>query len=1049
MNTPATAHPGAKPDTPDNHTKNYFVEQEKKILEYWESKQIFAQIQTQSQDNPEFWYYDGPPFATGLPHHGHLLASTIKDTIPRKKEMEGFRVVRHFGWDCHGIPIEHAIDKDLGLSTQEAIAKLGLRGYNDACRGIVERYTKEWEQTIKRIGRWVDFSTTYRTMDKNFMESVWWAAGQLWQKGLIYQGTKVMPYSTQLCTSISNFEASSNYQNIQNPAITVLFWCEKLQAYLAIWTTTPWTLPTNLAICIGKHAYVKVFDTQREQHIIVSKDYFNRQPEGTLTLIEELNHTDLADNTYTPLFDYFAEHENAFQILVDDYVSTEDGTGLVHMAPAHGEDDYRVCSEHKIKPICLLDQHGCFDQSVSELHGIDHRAANKKIIQMIKTQNQLLRHEVIEHSYPCCPRTDTPLIYMSIPSWFVNIQAIKANLIKHNQTINWVPEHIKNGRFGKWLENAKDWAISRSRYWGTPLPIWINDITKDTLFIESIEMLTRYSGVEVDDLHRENIDEITFSLADQPGVYRRIPEVLDCWFESASMPFAQFHYPFENKEHFEKIFPADFIAEGIDQTRGWFYTLTVLAGALFDQPAFKNVIVSGIVIAEDGKKMSKRLQNYTPPDVLLEQYGADALRLYLIQSNLVRAEEQRFSDHGVKDMIRRVLLPWKNAFQFFDTYAKIDQWQPRKHSKSDNILDQWIQSRLQSLIEHIQTQTDTYILHNLVHAFCDFLDDLTNTYIRLNRARFWQKGMPADKEQAYNCLYNVLLDFSTALAPFTPFLSETIYLQLQANYAGAQLSKASIHMRSYPQHQASLQKPELEEAVKNMQAVLILGRQLRNKHKIKIKTPLRSCSIIHSDESLLAAIKPLHTYIQKELNVKNIHIDTNESASIDILVQPNAPKLGKILGPKYPEVRAKLAQLEQLDIHTFEQNGSIEIAGVKLLKDDIIIKRQPKEGIEAACDGQITLRMDLELDQELRAEGIAREFINHIQKQRKEDDFNVIDRIQIQLECADELRIIIEQHQEYIEEETLCNNLKFCQLETVQSSGEVEGHYYKIIITKI
>lgn len=1046
-------------NTTEKNTKteqNIFVTFEHQVLKFWQDHNIFKAIQEQKKDLPPYWYYDGPPFATGLPHHGHLLASTIKDVVPRYHEMKGHFVPRHFGWDCHGLPIEHEIDKSLGLSTQEAVKKLGHAGYNQACRSIVQRYTTQWEETITRIGRWADFSNSYKTMDTNFMESTWWAFGQLWEKGLIYEGEKVVPYSTVLGTGLSNFEATSNYQQLQSPAVHVLVKLENENCYLAIWTTTPWTLPTNLAIGIGPHDYIKVLDAKTQKHIIIAAACLDKMPQAeNLTVMEQLSAQSLVGKRYEPLFPYFADQKNhnAFQILQDDYVTVEDGTGIVHLAPAHGEDDHRVCQQANIPVICALDKSGKFTDQTPDLEGLYFKDANKKIIKDLKEKGLLYHQDVIEHNYPCCPRSDTPLIYKAIPSWYVAVTKIKKEILASNESIRWVPEHIKHGRFGKWLENAKDWAISRNRYWGTPIPVWKNDNNGNTICIDSIQKLSELTQTTITDLHPEAIDHLTFSKEGEPGVYRRIPEVLDCWFESGSMPFAQLHYPFENKELFQRLFPAAFIAEGIDQTRGWFYTLTILSTALFGKSAFKNVIVNGIVMAEDGKKMSKRLKNYTPPKELLEQFGADALRVYLIQSNLVKAEEQRFSDNGVKEIVRRVLLPWYNAYKFLTTYTTIDNWTPKALDKPyDNILDAWIQSRLQTLTEAINTHMEAYELQGVVTALLNFLDDLTNTYIRLNRARFWSDGMNDDKHAAYQCLYETLMQFSTLMAPFAPFLSEHIYQSFKSLHTNKKQAQ-SIHMHQYPNADQEKMRPSLENAVSVMQQIILLGRQCRNDAKIKIKTPLQTLTIIHSQMTLIETIKPLIPYLEKELNVKSIQFDHDESKYIDLSAKINAAKLGRQLGKETPILNKKIQALSFEQINEFEKTGYIEVNGHKLQGDDLLIYRKVLANSNALSNRFVTIALDLTLTQALKDEGYARELINKIQNLRKDSGFEVSDRIQITLVAEQALCNIASTHQQHIMDETLCRSFTITPdtqstQEDMPTTIEVENYKGKITLTK-
>ena len=789
-----------------------FVEMEHDILKLWRDTDAFQQSLANTRGKKPYIFYDGPPFATGLPHHGHLVASTIKDVVPRYWTMKGRYVMRRFGWDCHGLPVEHEIDKQLGMSAQDALEKLGVAGYNNECRAIVQRYVKEWRHTITRIGRWIDFDNDYKTMDAWYMESVWWVFKQLWDKGLIYQGVKVVPVSTALGTPLANFEATSNYQDVQDPAITVLLKLLDEDAYLAIWTTTPWTLPSNLAVCVGDDIdYSLVRDPDSGKAIYLATERLaHYQGDNEFSVLATVSGRELVGRRYTPVFDYFAEksEEGAFVVISGEYVTTDSGTGLVHQAPAFGEDDYKAFQASGLEAFaCPVTLQGEFTDEVPDFAGRHVKDADKDIIALLKASDALYRQEVIQHSYPYCYRSDTPLIYRAIPSWYVRVTAIKDNLKLANEKINWVPEHIKHGRFGNWLDGAIDWSISRNRVWGTPLPVWINDETGSALCVGSIEELYNYTGERVDDLHREYVDALTFQIDGEAGTYRRIEEVLDCWFESGSMPYAQLHYPFENEDVFKAGFPAEFIAEGLDQTRGWFYTLTVLGAALFERPAFRNVIVNGMVMAEDGKKMSKSLRNYTPPDELMETYGADALRLYSINSGLVKGEEQRFADSGVRDMVRRALLPWYNAYSFLRTYAEIDQWSPEKgQHEGENVLDQWIMSRLQTLKQTVATEMEGYRLYNVVPALFAFIEDLTNWYIRLNRGRFWGEEISADKIAAYSTLYEVLMELSKVMAPFAPFLSEHLY-QALAELAGQSAQPNSVHLCDYPEAESVKVKP--------------------------------------------------------------------------------------------------------------------------------------------------------------------------------------------------------------------------------------------------
>lgn len=999
-----------------------FVEAEKKVLDFWKTQKIFEKTLQKTQDKTPYIFYDGPPFATGLPHHGHLVASTLKDIVPRYFSMKGFYVSRRWGWDCHGLPIEQIIDKQFGVSANDYVKKHGIKAYCDACRDIVFTYTHQWQHTVERLGRWVDFENDYKTMDLDFMESVWWVFKQVWDKGLIYKGNKVVPYSTALQTGLSNFEATSNYQDIQDPAVTVLFKIQDEDAYLTAWTTTPWTLPSNLALCVNADVdYIKVKDLDKDIELYLAKaryDFYAKK--RNLEIVQELKGKDLIGKKYIPLFPYFKELENsgAFRVLADDYVTTTDGTGIVHQAPAFGEDDNRIAKLHNIPTeVCPIDNGGNFTDEVSDYQGLYFKEADKEIIKRLKEEGKLYQHDTLVHSYPFCYRTDTPLMYRIMPQWYLKVDDIKEKLLKSNSEVNWVPEHIKDGRFGKWLEGARDWAISRNRFWGTPLPVWINETNGKMLAIGSIEELKKYTGVTVNDLHRETVDDLEIKLDSEEGVYKRITDVFDCWFESGSMPYAQLHYPFENEDVFKKGFPAEFIAEGLDQTRGWFYTLTVLSTALYEKPAFKNVIVNGLVLAGDGKKMSKRLKNYTEPDVLMNEFGADALRLTFINSGLVRGEELRFTDEGVKDMVRRALLPWYNSFKFFQTYAEVDGWSPEKNYKlGENILDRWLISKLQTLAKTVTYEMDHYRLYNVVPRLFHFIEDLTNWYIRLNRRRFWGESLSDDKCEAYSALYTALKELSKVMAPFAPYLSDYIFLELKK--LGA-TEEESVHLCDYPTFKAELIDDKLEDAVTRMQEIILLGRQKRNQAQVKVKTPLASLTVIHQDQNLLDEVKKLESYLKTELNVKSIHYTADEDKYIKLYAKPNSPILGKRFGKNFAQFRNKITELVSSELKKIEAGENIIIDNESFSSEEILVFREAKEGSEALSNRIISIELDMKLNQELVNEGLAREVVNRIQKSRKDSNFNVDDRIEIEFETSDDLSDVINAFKDYIQKETL------------------------------
>ena len=1040
---------------------------EENILKLWREKDIFNRSkaadlpssleQKEKSVRKSYVFYDGPPFATGLPHYGHLLAGTIKDVVGRFFTLKGYQVERRFGWDCHGLPVEVEIQKKLDLAGAKEIKDYGIDKFNEECRKIVLRYTKEWREFVERAGRWVDMDNEYKTMDLDFMESVWWVLKSLWERGLIYEGLKNVPYSWAISTPLSNFEANLNYKTVQDPAITVRFEIKKetskkidfnslsdLPVRLYSWTTTPWTLPSNLALAVNSDiSYSIIENTEDEELAVVAtnlKESFFKdigQEDAKSKVIKEVKGVELEGIEYEPLLPYFSEERerNAFRVYTADFVTAEEGTGIVHCA-SFGEEDLEVFKKHDIKVIDPLDQDGNFTEAVSDFSGVNIKKADPDIIKLLKSQNKVVSHTTIEHSYPFCWRTDTPLIYRSISSWFVNVEAIKDLLIQNNSSIHWVPGHLKDGRFGKWLEGARDWAISRNRFWGTPIPIWKCEDCDHLECIGSVDELEDKGGKKVSDLHSHFIDKIQLNCEKCSSKMNRIPDVLDCWFESGSMPYAQSHYPFENKEEFEENFPADFIAEGLDQTRGWFYTLLVLSSALFGRPAFKNVIVNGIVLAEDGKKMSKSLKNYPPPDDVMNEFGADALRVYLLSSAATRGEELRFSKAGVKDVIRQTLLPLWNAYNFFVTYAIVDEWTPDKiqDEKSTNLLDKWILSKVASLVERVDAALSSYHLYAAVPPVLDFVDQLTNWYIRLNRRRFWVGNNPEEKEDkfhAYQTLHTALLTFTRVLAPIAPFISEEIFLNLSRGLKD--LEQDSVHLIPYPtlsEFEGLTIDESLENSMDLFEDVILLARGLRNDHGLKIRQPLSELTIIYPKEKTLAEIEVLEEYITDELNVKRVTYSIDEEEFVDFKAKLNTKLLGKTLGPKLgssgmKELRSLVENLGSSEIIDIERGGALKFKDLELNSNDIIIERVTKPGIDAtASSGNISIVLDTTLTPELRLEGLAREFVNRVQKLRKDSGFDVADRIALKyMTACNRIQIALTEHKDYVMKETLAVEL--------------------------
>ncbi len=1005
-----------------------FPELESRILEFWRQENIFRKSVEERPADNEFIFYDGPPFATGLPHYGHLLAGTIKDVIPRYKTMQGYRVERRFGWDCHGLPVEYEIEQTLGLKGRPDIEEFGVGNFNEECRKIVLRYASEWRETVERMARWIDFDNDYKTMDLTFMESVWWIFDQLWKKGLIYEGVKVMPYSWRVSTPLSNFEANLNYKDTQDPSVTVKFaLTSEPNNFILAWTTTPWTLPSNLALCAGPNLnYVCLQPHESEEKYWICEGrlsaYFE---EGSYQIIKKCAGKELEGLAYEPIFrfaDGRVDLSKARRVLLDEYVSDESGTGIVHQAPAFGEDDLRICQREGIPVFDPVDTEGNFCTYMDFIAGMNIKEADKTIIRELKEQGSLFRQDTIQHSYPFCWRTDTPLIYKAISTWFVNVEAIKDRMVSHNQTVHWVPTHIRDGRFGKWLENARDWAISRNRYWGTPLPIWRSE-DGDILCFGNVADLEEAVGQKITDLHKHFLDDL---LINKNGkTYRRIPEVLDCWFESGAMPYAQQHYPFENKELFEENFPANFICEGLDQTRGWFYTLVVHAAALFDAPAFRNCIVNGLILAEDGKKMSKRLKNYPDPVEMLDRYGADAIRLYMLNSVAVQGESLRFSEQGLVEVTRSVLLPLWNSLSFLSTYAEIDGWEPTEANlavEKTNPLDRWIMSCLQGLIAEVHSAMDLYELNRASAPFVHFIDLLTNWYLRRSRRRFWKDGRGQDKMSAYATLFLVLRDLSKIIACFVPYVAEGIYESLRREG-----DPISVHLDYFPAVDDKSRDTELETRMDLVLAAVNMGRALRSKHQLKTRQPLQRLFLITRDPEAQRILNELDALLLDELNIKELVLTENEEDLVGLSAQANFRVLGKRLGKRMKEVANQIKTLDLENIRRLQDGGSVTLqhtdGEVTLTLEDVFIQRSQREGLLVESSGSVTIALDTQLNESLIKEGLAREFVNKVQHMRKEQDLAVMDRIVIRYKSSDIVGKAIDVYRDFVCTETLCEKL--------------------------
>jgi isoleucyl-tRNA synthetase len=1034
MNDPVkpTVYPPAEPSPS-------FPKIEEAVLARWEAEKTFQRSidRRKEQKAPEFVFYDGPPFANGLPHYGHIVTGFVKDLVPRYQTMRGKTVERRFGWDCHGLPAELHTEAELKLSGRRDILNYGMARFNEHCRVSVMQFRKDWEYYVNRSARWVDFDNDYRTMDLTYMESTMWAFKQLWDKGLVYEGFRVVPYSWAAQTPLSNFETrlDDSYRMRQDPALTVGFRLDakpgEPETRLVAWTTTPWTLPSNTGLAVKPDADYAVLEKGGARLILAeaSREHYAAEL-ADHKLVVMLKGSDLVGRTYEPLFPFFADRkrEGAFRVVPGDFIEMGEGTGVVHMAPAFGEDDLAVSLKEKLPLVDPVDLEGNFTELTPPYQGKNVFVANKDIIRDLKAQaGVVIRHETYDHNYPHCWRTDQPLIYKAMPSWYVQVTKFRDRMVELNQNIEWMPAHVKDGIFGNWLANARDWNIGRNRFWGAPIPVWKSDDPKYPRIdcYGSLDEIERDFGVRPKDLHRPYVDDLTRPNPDDPtgkSTMRRVPDVLDCWFESGSMPFCQVHYPFENKEWFDSHFPGDFIVEYVGQTRGWFYTLMVMATALFDKAPFRSAICHGVVLDENKQKLSKRLKNYPDPVAVFNDYGADALRWYMVSSPLLSGGDLAMPKDGkaIGESIRAVLLPLWNAYSFFTLYANIDGIRGKLIAGAEAELDRYILGKTAELVRSVETAMDKLDLAGACNALPPFIEALNNWYIRRSRERFWKSEKDADKTAAYDTLYTVLVTLTRTMAPFLPFLTEHIH--------GALVNGESVHLQDWPDvtkfkvDADLLQRMDLARVVASAAASIRTAKNLRN------RLPLRKLTVAHPRHAVLA---PLRDVIAEEANVKEVVFADNPSAFGSEVLVVNPRIVGKRLGGAMKDIlaAAKAGQWKRLD------GGAVEFAGNRIEPGEYEVRFQTQGGLDAASfDGNAgVVVLDTKVDAELEREGLARDFIRLVQVARKDAGFNVADRIAIEVKAGPAAAAAIDAHLDTVKRETLGVSLS----KTATPSGTV------------
>lgn len=983
-------------------SKPDFSEIQPKIIEFWKENKVFEES-LKTGKKGEVVFYDGPPFPTGKPHHGTVLVSFIKDMLARYWTMRGYKVPRVWGWDCHGLPIENQAESLLGINDKNEIEKtLGIDKFNEKCFEIVSGNNEAWKEYVEQMARWVDYDGAYKTMNTDFMESVMWAFKTCYDKGLIYRDYRVTPYCTHCETSlsISDTRESDSTRLRQDRWIIAKFKTDEVidgkPVYFLAWTTTPWTLPSNLCLAVGEKLDYSFADVGDEIYIACSatlKNYekiFGSEPR----VIKECKGAELVGREYEPLFPYFADKkaDGAFKVVTADYVGAEDGVGIVHTAPAFGEDDYWTCKNNGIPLVNPVDSKGRFTEEITDFYPIQGEKnvieMNPTVIRFLYDNGKAVADGTIEHNYPHCWRCKRPLIYKAMDAYYFDIAKIKERLIELNEEVNWVPETVKHGRFGNWLEGARDWNISRNRYWSTPIPIWHCDCCDEQTVVGSIDEIEKLSGVRLENLHRQYMDKVTFKCPKCGGTMHRVPEVLDCWFESGSVPFAQKHYPFENKEWFESHFPSDFIVEYTGQIRCWFYYLHVLAVALFDRPAFKNCVVHGTILAKDGKKLSKSSKNYTDPMELMKAYGTDAFRLYLYQTNAMLIGDLLFDEAGITDAYQQIILPYWNACNFFVSYANIDGFKPDelKAPNTDNQLDRWVLAKLHTTVKAITENMDSYRVNRYVENLLSLIDGITNWYIRRSRRRFWAVGMNDDKRCAYETLYYVLVSTTKLLAPVAPVIAEEIY--------GLLTDEHSVHLTEWPEIPEEFADTELVDRVDTVQQVISLARSIRNKNRVKNRQPLQTLRIALSDSRKLDGIREFGEIIAEELNVKQVEFLDDVGGIATIKYDPNFNEIRN----RYPDRIPEIIKTVKSGKFTLTKDGALlNINGNEESFDPeiILVKYEARDGLYVASEDGIVVSLDLTVTEELKSEGIARDIIRNIQDARKRMNCDILDKILI------------------------------------------------------
>lgn len=1016
-----------------------YAKLELEILAWWQKNGVFDKSVATREDGIPFTFYEGPPTANGKPGIHHVMARTVKDLFCRYKTMKGFKVMRKAGWDTHGLPVEIEVEKELGLKGRAEVEKFGLAEYNARCRESVLRYKNLWDDLTNRMGYWVDLKNPYVTFENDYIESVWWAISELYRKDLLYKGYKIQWYSPGSSTVLSSHEVSLGYKEVQDPSVYVKFQLDEAEdTYFLAWTTTPWTLISNMMLVVNNninYVLISIKDAPEPTHYIIAEDLLGAVIKEEYEIIKRVKGSDLVGKTYKPIFDYALQKfdkSQAWKVVSADFVTTEDGTGIVHAAPAYGADDYDTSIREGVPMFNPVDRDGCFDQSITEFAGLWFKDADKEVIRTLKQRGVLYHQQTYLHNYPHDWRKGTPLMSYPVESWFIRTTAVRDRMVELNKTINWKPASTGTGRFGTWLENNVDWAISRQRFWGTPIPIWVNDSDPtDLVVIGSVDELRKKAGLPKDaeiDLHRPVIDQITWKAANG-GTMRRIPDLLDVWFDSGAMPFAQWHYPFEQKKVFDTNFPADFIAEGVDQTRGWFYTLHALGTMLFDKPAFKNVVSNGLVLDAKGEKMSKSKGNTVDPFKILQEYGADSTRWYMM-SNSAPWENLKFNEEGLKETQRKLFNTILNTYSFFAMYANIDKFKyagAQVPYSERTEMDRWIISRQFSTIKMVDQYLEDYDVTRACREVEQFVEELSNWYVRRSRRRFWKEGKTLDKTSAYQTLFECLMNVSKLISPVAPFMGEWLYQRLNEVTGKDELS---VHISFYPTVEETAIDKQLEYRMEMARKISSIVLRIRNKENINVRQPLSRIILPVSSTKDKSAIESVKNIILDEVNVKGIEYVKDDSGIVHKSAKANFPVLGKKIGGLMKATAAKIQALTSEEITKFEHQGSLTVTLdggeiINLQSEDIVVVRHGLSGWSVETEDGLTVAADTELTDDLVNEGIAREVVNRIQNMRKEADFDVTDRIVVAFKSDTRTSDAVKAMDDYIMNETLAESMDY------------------------